>query len=126
MHSCIASGDRLRLSTRRLVPGLFPVHLGIALQQLRTIWRGDVFSLPNRSHEIVEGIGVHVCPPSVVLCKWEVLLPCPPIAQPMVLEKKSREVTFFKLPHVGSFVHRCPASLVLFRIIPSVFDACCL
>ncbi len=113
MHSCIAPGDRLRHSTRRLVPGLFPVHLGIALQQLRTIWRGDVFSLPNRSHEIVEGIGVHVCPPSVVLSKWEELLPCPPIAQPRVLETKSREVTCLKLAPGESFVHRCPASLVL-------------
>ena len=58
------------------MPGLFLVHLGIAHRQMRTIWRRDVFSLPNTSYEIVEGIGVHVCPPSVVLSKREEFLPC--------------------------------------------------
>jgi hypothetical protein len=48
------------------------------------------FSLPNVHHEIVKEIGVHVCPPSVVLSREEELLSCLLIAQPMVLETKLR------------------------------------
>src|SRR6266567_4442839 len=95
------------------VPGLFPVHLAIAHRQLPTIWRGDVFSLPNRSHEIMKGNGIQVCPPSVVLSKRAEFLPCPSIAQPSMLEKKSSEVTCLKLAPGESFVHCCPPSLVL-------------
>src|SRR2546421_6182376 len=109
MYPCSPPDYLFRHNTRSLVLGLFLVHLGIAHRQMRTIWRRDVFSLPNTSYEIVEGIGVHVCPPSVVLSKREEFLPCPPIAQPSVLETKSREVTCLKLAPGESFVHRCPS-----------------
>src|SRR5260221_38135 len=83
------------------------------IRQFSTIERWDVFSLPNCSHEIVSGIGVQVSPPSLVLSKREEFLPGPLIAQPRVLETKSRELTCLKLAPGESFAHSCAPLLVL-------------